>query len=72
MSLIWYLVIGGIIGWLTGVILGKDVPIGIIGNMVAGIVGSSIGSAILKIGLGRFQTFTFFQPFSANCPLFLL
>ena len=47
MSLIWYLVIGGIIGWLAGVILGKDVPGGIIGNIVAGIVGSWIGSAIL-------------------------
>lgn len=46
-SFIWYLIIGGILGWLAGVILGKDVPGGIIGNIVAGIVGSWVGSMIL-------------------------
>lgn len=46
-SFIWYLIIGGVLGWLAGVILGKDVPGGIIGNIVAGVVGSWIGSMIL-------------------------
>ena len=46
-SFIWFLIIGGILGWLAGVILGKDVPGGIIGNIVAGIVGSWIGSMVL-------------------------
>lgn len=46
-SFIWYLVIGGILGWLAGAILGKDVPGGVIGNIVAGIVGSWLGSVIL-------------------------
>ncbi|QBK26188.1 GlsB/YeaQ/YmgE family stress response membrane protein [Ureibacillus thermophilus] len=47
MNFIWYLVIGGIIGWLAGVIVGKDIPGGIIGNIIAGIIGSWIGSAFL-------------------------
>ena len=46
-SFIWFLIIGGILGWLAGVILGKDVPGGIIGNIIAGIIGSWIGSMIL-------------------------
>jgi len=46
-SFIWYLIIGGILGWLAGVILGKDVPGGIIGNIIAGIIGSWIGSMVL-------------------------
>lgn len=46
-SFIWYLIIGGILGWLAGAILGKDVPGGIIGNIVAGVIGSWIGSMIL-------------------------
>jgi len=46
-SFIWYLIIGGILGWLAGVILGKDVPGGIIGNIVAGIVGYWVGSMVL-------------------------
>ncbi|MEY9973102.1 MULTISPECIES: GlsB/YeaQ/YmgE family stress response membrane protein [unclassified Lysinibacillus] len=46
-SFIWYLIIGGVLGWLAGVILGKNVPGGIIGNIVAGVVGSWIGSMVL-------------------------
>ena len=46
-SFIWFLIIGGLLGWLAGVILGKDVPGGVIGNIVAGIIGSWIGSAVL-------------------------
>ena len=46
-SVIWFLIIGGLLGWLAGVILGKDVPGGVIGNIVAGIIGSWIGSAVL-------------------------
>ena len=47
MSFIWFLIIGGVIGWLAGVILGKDVPGGIIGNIIAGIVGAWIGGMLL-------------------------
>lgn len=46
-SFIWYLVIGGILGWLASAILGRDVPGGVIGNIIAGIIGSWLGSAIL-------------------------
>ena len=47
MSFLWFLIIGGVIGWLAGVILGKDVPGGIIGNIIAGIVGAWIGGMLL-------------------------
>ena len=47
MSFIWFLIIGGIIGWLAGLILGKDIPGGIIGNIIAGIVGAWIGGMLL-------------------------
>lgn len=47
MSFIWFLIIGGVIGWLAGAILGKDVPGGIIGNIIAGIVGAWIGGMLL-------------------------
>ena len=46
-SFIWYLIIGGLLGWLAGVILGKDIPGGVIGNIVAGVIGSWLGSLIL-------------------------
>ena len=43
MGFIRYLIIGGIIGWLAGLILGKDIPGGIIGKIIAGIIGAWIG-----------------------------
>ena len=46
-SFIWYLIIGGVLGWLAGAILGRDVPGGIIGNIIAGIIGSWLGSMLL-------------------------
>lgn len=47
MAFLWSLIIGGIIGWLAGMIVGRDVPFGIIGNIVAGFVGAWLGSLIL-------------------------
>jgi uncharacterized membrane protein YeaQ/YmgE (transglycosylase-associated protein family) len=46
MGFIIFLIVGGIIGWLAGLILGKDIPGGIIGNIIAGIIGAWIGGAI--------------------------
>lgn len=40
------LIVGGIIGWLAGLIVGKDIPLGIIGNIIIGIIGSWLGSAL--------------------------
>ena len=47
MNFIWALIIGGIIGWLAGLIVGRDIPGGIIGNIIAGFVGAWLGTAIL-------------------------
>ncbi|KOP82811.1 GlsB/YeaQ/YmgE family stress response membrane protein [Cytobacillus solani] len=47
MGFIWALIIGGIIGWLAGLILGRDVPGGVIGNIIAGFIGAWLGSFIL-------------------------
>lgn len=47
MGFIWSLIIGGIIGWLAGMIIGRDVPFGIVGNIIAGFVGAWLGSLIL-------------------------
>ncbi|AJS57930.1 GlsB/YeaQ/YmgE family stress response membrane protein [Paenibacillus sp. IHBB 10380] len=51
MSWLWSLIIGGIIGWLAGLIMGRDVPGGVIGNIVAGFIGGWLGSLIFgKMG----------------------
>lgn len=46
-GLIGMIIVGGIIGWIAGLIMGEDIPGGILGNIIAGIVGSWVGTAIL-------------------------
>lgn len=47
LGVIWTLIVGGIIGWFAGLITGKDIPGGIIGNILAGIIGGYLGSLLL-------------------------
>jgi uncharacterized membrane protein YeaQ/YmgE (transglycosylase-associated protein family) len=47
MSFLWALIVGGVIGWLAGLIVGRDVPGGIIGNIIAGFVGAWLGTLLL-------------------------
>jgi len=47
MYFIWVLIVGGIIGWLAGLIVGRNIPGGIIGNIIAGFVGAWLGTLIL-------------------------
>lgn len=47
LSFLWALIVGGIIGWIAGIIIGKDVPFGVIGNIIAGFVGAWLGSFIM-------------------------
>jgi uncharacterized membrane protein YeaQ/YmgE (transglycosylase-associated protein family) len=47
MSFIWALIVGGVIGWLAGLILGRDIPGGIFGNIIAGFIGAWLGTLLL-------------------------
>jgi uncharacterized membrane protein YeaQ/YmgE (transglycosylase-associated protein family) len=46
MDLIVTLIIGGIIGWLASLLMKTDAQMGILANVLVGIVGSFIGHAI--------------------------
>ncbi|MFG6147924.1 GlsB/YeaQ/YmgE family stress response membrane protein [Halobacillus sp. B23F22_1] len=47
MGVILYLIVGGLIGWLAQILIGRDMPLGIIGNIIAGIVGAWLGGELL-------------------------
>lgn len=50
-KIIWFLIIGGIAGWLSGVIT-KGTSFGFIGNIIVGILGAVIGGFIFdKLGV---------------------
>lgn len=59
MNLIISLVIGGIIGWLASIVMKTNAQMGIIANVIIGIVGSALGSyvaGLLHIGAGGIGT----------------
>ncbi|MGC4377546.1 GlsB/YeaQ/YmgE family stress response membrane protein [Fictibacillus sp. Mic-4] len=47
MELIWMIIVGGIIGWLGSILIGRDMPGGILGNIIAGFLGAWLGSEVL-------------------------
>lgn len=47
MYLLWVIIVGGLIGWLSGNLIGRDVPGGVLGNIIAGFIGSWLGSELL-------------------------
>ena len=46
MGFILYLIAGGLIGWIASLIIGKNIPGGAIGNIIAGIIGAWIGGRL--------------------------
>lgn len=47
MGFIWALIVGGLIGFVASLIMKRDSSMGWIANILAGLVGSSIGQALL-------------------------
>ncbi len=43
MDIIVFLVIGGVIGWVASILIGTNAQMGLIANIVVGIVGSMLG-----------------------------
>ena len=48
MNLIWFLIIGGLAGWLAGLIM-KGRGFGVLANIGIGIVGSFIGGLVFSL-----------------------
>ena len=49
MSIIWTLIIGGVVGWLASIIMKTNARMGIPANIVVGIVGSWLGSKLADL-----------------------
>jgi len=45
------LIIGGVVGWLASIVMKTNAQMGVIANVLVGIVGSLLGSAV-AVGLG--------------------
>ena len=53
MGLILWLVIGGVVGWLASIVMKTNAQMGLIANVLVGIIGSSLGFWLAGVlGLG--------------------
>ena len=55
MSLLMTIIVGGIVGWLASIVMRTNAQMGIIANVIIGIIGSYLGTVIagaLKISGG--------------------
>ena len=52
MEWLWALIVGGIVGWLASILMKADMQMGLIANILVGIVGSALGFWLAgKLGL---------------------
>lgn len=52
MDIIISLVVGGVIGWLASIVMKTNAQMGLIGNVVVGIIGSGLGHWLApKLGI---------------------
>ena len=53
MEWLWALIVGGIVGWLASILMKADMQMGLIANILVGIVGSALGFWLAgMLGLG--------------------
>jgi len=60
MDVIIWLVIGGVIGWLASIVMKTNAQMGIVANVIVGIVGAAIGgwlAGVLGISGGRVMSY---------------
>lgn len=61
MTIIVWLVIGGIAGWLASKVMGKDKQMGVVANVVTGVVGAFLGGWVVKLMGGEADVLTGFN-----------
>lgn len=56
MSFIIWLIVGGVVGWIASKLMNTDPSMGLIANVIVGIVGSIIGGTLyVLVTTGRFD-----------------
>lgn len=54
MNILLWIIFGGLAGWIASMVVGNDAGMGIIGNVIVGIVGAFIGGMVAdQIGVGQ-------------------
>lgn len=66
MGILSWIIVGGIAGWLASIVVGTNRRMGIIANIVVGILGAFIGGFIMNyFGYGSYNGLNFWSIFVA-------
>jgi len=60
MNFIIWIILGGVIGWLASIVMKTNAQMGIIANIIVGVVGAAIGgwlAGVLNLGGGQLVSF---------------
>ena len=73
MELVWILVVGGVIGWLASIVMGTNAQMGIVANVIIGIVGSWLGTFLAaKLGFAVAGTIAYWLVAVGGAALLIL
>lgn len=55
LGFVWFLIMGGFVGWLASLVMRRDEDMGAIANVIVGVIGSFIGNSVFSFifGSGR-------------------
>jgi len=60
MYILLWLLFGAVVGWLASIVMNKNRSMGLLANIIVGLVGSALGMWLMDIfGFGRVDSFTF-------------
>lgn len=52
LGFVWFLIMGGIVGWLASLVMRRDADMGLVANVVVGVIGSFIGNSVFSFVFG--------------------
>lgn len=61
MTILVWIIIGGIAGWLASIVMGKNEKMGIVANVVTGVIGAFLGGLVVKLMGGDADVLTGFN-----------
>lgn len=73
MGIIGWIVLGGLAGWVASMIMGVDARMGLVANIVVGVVGALLGGALFNYfgnqGMTGFNLYSFLVALVGSCVL---
>jgi len=58
MGILSWIIMGGLVGWVASLIMGRDKNMGLLANIFVGVVGAFLGGWLASlVGLGSFSGF---------------